>query len=89
MDEATKRITDACKFKFSPHDLRRTCATHLGELGVSRDTIRLVLNHADRSVTGIYDRHHRLPEKRRALERWGARLQQILESKAAQIMRIG
>ena len=39
------------------HDLRRTAATEMGRLGVSRFIIGKVLNHADRSVTGIYDRH--------------------------------
>jgi hypothetical protein len=29
-----------------------------------------VLNHADNSVTGIYDRYEYLAEKREALERW-------------------
>src|SRR5262249_8119729 len=46
------------------HDLRRTAASGLGMLGVSRFIISLVLNHADASVTGIYDRHAYLAEKR-------------------------
>ena len=29
-----------------------------------------VLNHADASVTGIYDRHSYVDEKRSALEAW-------------------
>jgi integrase len=35
------------------HDLRRTVGTGLGKLGVSRFIISRVLNHADRTVTGI------------------------------------
>jgi integrase len=53
------------------HDLRRTCATGMGRLGVTRFVIARVLNHADRSITGIYDRHLYLNEKREALEAWG------------------
>jgi integrase len=53
------------------HDLRRTAASGLGKLGESRFVISRVLNHADSSVTGIYDRHAYLAEKRLALERWG------------------
>jgi integrase len=60
------------------HDLRRTVATNLGKLGVSRFVIERILNHADRSVTGIYDRHEYLDEKRAALENWGRRLNLLL-----------
>jgi integrase len=56
------------------HDLRRTAATEMGRLGVSRFIIGKVLNHADRSVTGIYDRHAYLQEKRHALETWAQHL---------------
>ena len=52
------------------HDLRRTVGTGLGKLGISRFHIARVLNHADSSVTGIYDRHEYLPEKRYALDTW-------------------
>jgi integrase len=52
------------------HDLRRTCGSGLGKVGTPRFIIGRVLNHADNSVTGIYDRHEYLAEKREALERW-------------------
>lgn len=61
------------------HDLRRTAATGMGRLGVSRFIIGRVLNHADRSVTGIYDRHEYLNEKRQALEAWGNHLGNLVE----------
>jgi integrase len=61
------------------HDLRRTAATGMGRLGVSRFIIGRVLNHADRSVTGIYDRHEYLNEKRQALEAWGNYLENIVD----------
>jgi integrase len=60
------------------HDLRRTAATEMGRLGVSRFIIGKVLNHADRSVTGIYDRHQYLREKREALETWAGYLTQLV-----------
>ncbi len=60
------------------HDLRRTVATEMARLGVPRLTIGKVLNHADRSVTGIYDRHTYLPEKRQALETWAAYLEGLM-----------
>jgi integrase len=59
------------------HDLRRTVATNLGRIGISRFIIERILNHADRSVTGIYDRHEYLNEKRRALDAWADYLKQM------------
>jgi integrase len=56
---------------YTINDLRRTVGTGLGKLGISRFIIARVLNHADRTVTGIYDRYEYLDEKRHALEAWG------------------
>ncbi len=61
------------------HDLRRTVATEMARLGVSRLVIGRVLNHADRSVTAIYDRHSYLPEKRHGLETWASQLVGLVE----------
>jgi len=62
----------------TPHDLRRTCATYLSELGVPRLVVSKILNHADGSVDAIYDRHSYIPEKREALEKWNNELDLIL-----------
>jgi integrase len=60
------------------HDLRRTAGTGLGRLGISRFVISRVLNHADASVTGIYDRYEYITEKRNALELWGQHLASLI-----------
>jgi integrase len=60
------------------HDLRRTVGTGLGKLGAPRFIIARVLNHADRTVTGIYDRYEYLDEKRRALDAWGQYLENLI-----------
>lgn len=52
------------------HDLRRTAATNMAELGVPLHTISRVLNHAEGGVTKIYARHSYLSEKRDALNLW-------------------
>jgi integrase len=55
------------------HDLRRTCATGLAELGVLPHIIETVLNHQSghrRGVAGIYNRATYASEVRAALERW-------------------
>jgi integrase len=60
------------------HDLRRSCATGMARLGIQRFVIARVLAHADREVTGVYDRYEYLPEKRAALERWAAHVTGLL-----------
>jgi integrase len=55
------------------HDLRRTCATQLGELGVQPHHIEAILNHysGHRSgVAGVYQRAKYADEMRTALQRW-------------------
>lgn len=63
---------------FSAHDLRRTAASHMTAMGISRLTVSKILNHSDNSVTAIYDRHSYDSEKRNALEAWGQQLKQII-----------
>ena len=68
---------------FSPHDLRRTAASRMTEIGIARLVVAKVLNHTDREITGVYDRHTYLPEKRHALETWGTRLREIITGEPA------
>ena len=63
---------------FSPHDLRRSLATSLSELGINRLIQDKVLNHKDNTVGGIYDRNRFDAEKQRALIAWEHRLKEIL-----------
>jgi integrase len=62
---------------FTPHDLRRTAASHMASIGIPRLTIGKILNHSDRGVTAIYDRHSYDAEKREALELWARKLMAI------------
>ena len=63
------------------HDLRRTCGTHMGRLGVDRLVISKVLNHAEGGVTKRYDRHRYDDEKRTALDRWALHLRAVIDGK--------
>ena len=68
----------------TPHDLRRTLASGLGELGFPRLIQDKVLNHvsADRgTISGVYDRYEYLREKRQALEAWADHLSVIVFGK--------
>ncbi len=71
--------------QFTPHDLRRTAATHLAELGVAPMVIALILSHSGAAgdqgvpaVTGIYNRYAYDNEKREALLLWEQKLLSIL-----------
>lgn len=63
----------------TPHDLRRTAASHMASMGVNRLVISKILNHVEQSVTSIYDRYSYDKEKREALEKWGIFLEETVE----------
>jgi integrase len=67
---------------FRTHDLRRTAATRMGEMGVNPHTISLILNHVSASKSTItnkvYLKYQFDREKREALTAWGARLEEIV-----------
>jgi integrase len=64
--------------RFTPHDLRRTAATHMTSMGISRLVVSKLLNHVENSVTAIYDRHSYDSEKKLALEAWANKLRQMI-----------
>ncbi|TXH17993.1 MAG: site-specific integrase [Hyphomicrobiaceae bacterium] len=68
---------------FRVHDLRRTAATHMAELGVSPHTISLILNHVSaskRTVTSkVYVQYSYDREKREALDRWSQFLERHVD----------
>jgi integrase len=68
------------------HDLRRTCATGLAELGVLPHVIECVLNHLSgfrSGVAAIYNRNRYMNEMRAALELWANHVDAITSARAA------
>ncbi len=80
MGGSLKKLQNACGFHFTRHDLRRTCATHMARLGCPRHILTRVLDHADHSVTSIYDRYSYDDELREWTGKWGAELELITGS---------
>lgn len=89
-DVATEEIQDhiqseaAATFTvsdFRGHDLRRTAASIMASGGIPRLTISKILNHVERNITAVYDRHSYDPEKRAALDWWDVKLHAILDNK--------
>jgi integrase len=63
----------------TPHDLRRTVATRLAELGVPREDRDAIMNHTPQGVgKKHYEVYERRPEKQRTLDKWSAALAGIL-----------
>lgn len=71
---------------FKPHDLRRTAASLMTSMGISRLVVSKILNHVERGVTSVYDRHSYDHEKRVALDKWSWQIEQILEQGKADII---
>ena len=57
--------------EFTVHDIRRSVATGMAELGVSVEHIERVLGHELGGVAGTYNVHDYFAEKLAALELWG------------------
>jgi integrase len=69
---------------WSPHDLRRTCATKLAELGTAPHLIQRILNHVQTGITGrVYDQHTYADEISMALEKWGQSVDMNVNGKKA------
>ena len=65
----------------TPHDLRRTFATRLAELGVAKEDRDACLNHTPTDVgSKHYDLYERAKEKRAALNLWAKSLAAILDT---------
>ncbi len=67
--------------RFRPHDLRATVASGMDALGIHKEHISRVLNHAEGGTTAGYIRHDHMDQKRRALEAWAAHLTAVVEGR--------
>jgi integrase len=66
---------------FTPHDLRRTAATFMAEMGTMDEVIDAILNHAKQGVIKVYNVYRYDKEKQAALEAWERKLATIIKSK--------
>lgn len=67
--------------KFIARDIRRTCKTLMGEMGVSKQLRDRIQNHALQDVSSRhYDRYEYVEEKRVALQNWEAWLSGEVQS---------
>jgi integrase len=63
------------------HDLRRTCVSGMARLGIAPHVADKILNHQSGTISGVaavYQRHEFFPERRAALDLWGAHLAELM-----------
>jgi integrase len=68
------------------HDLRRSCATHMAEIGIQPHIIEAILNHVSghkAGVAGIYNRAAYTEPMRVGLQRWADHVAAILDGRPA------
>jgi integrase len=73
------------------HDLRRTVATRMAELGVQPHNIEAVLNHVSGhkgGIAGVYNRATYDREKREALNLWAEHVMALVEGRKAVVVPI-
>jgi integrase len=66
------------------HDLRRTCATGMAELGTPPHIVELVLNHQSGhkgGIAGVYNRAVNGKERREALDQWDKHIAALVAAK--------
>jgi integrase len=83
VDHAVRRwLENGLKIEhWTPHDLRRTMRTQLALLGISDELAERVIGHAQDKLTQTYNVHRYREEKRRAVDAWAARLDEIVTGK--------
>jgi integrase len=62
---------------WTPHDLRRSCATGLARIGCPDEIIDAILNHAKKGIIGIYNQYKYDKEKENWLIKWSDHLHLI------------
>jgi integrase len=71
------------------HDLRRTAATHMAEIGIEPHIIEAVLNHVSGhkgGIKGVYNRASYAPQMKMALARWADHIDSIVTGSERKIV---
>jgi integrase len=76
---------------FTLHDLRRTTATGMAQLGIAQHVVEKVLNHTGGKISGVaatYNRFEYLDERRAALETWSRRVATLAGKAPANVVQL-
>jgi integrase len=86
--KAATRMRARSGLQFRIHDIRRTVASGLGELGVDEGLISRILNHSTTSSPGatvtatVYNQFKYVEPMRKALQAWADRVDEVVGSKS-------
>jgi integrase len=73
---------------FVIHDLRRTAATRMADIGIAPHVIEAVLNHVSGhkgGIAGVYNRALYVAEKAQALDRWADHVAAVLDGRKSNV----
>jgi integrase len=94
LDERIAEARKASKAKPMPawvlHDIRRTVATRLGDLGVQPHVVEAVLNHQSgvkRGVAGVYNKSPYEREVKTAMALWADHVRSIVEKSERKVLK--
>lgn len=68
---------------FKPHDLRRTFASRMADLGVAPHVIEKMLDHKLQGMMAVYNHAEYWPERTAAMKLWGQKLSALRRSAKA------
>jgi len=82
LPKAVRRIQDRLEIpQWTPHDLRRTFATQLGEmLHIDPVVIEKCLGHKMPKIMATYNKNEMLPQRKEALNLWGQYIQDLVNN---------
>lgn len=79
--KAKSALDSSCRIRpWTLHDLRRTFATRLADMGVAPHIIERLLNHSSGTISGVaatYNRARYLPEMKAAMELWEGHIERL------------
>jgi integrase len=70
------------------HDLRRTAATGMADIGIQPHVVEAVLNHVSgskRGVAGVYNRSTYSAERKIALKKWADHVLAVVEGRKGNV----
>jgi hypothetical protein len=89
--EAKRRLDQRLEFsrEWCLHDIRRSVQTRMAALGIPRDHVNRVLNHAMGPIDAAYDHYDYAHEKAAALARWSDALARITALPLSAVVNLG
>jgi len=92
LEERHKVDPDASAMEpFTLHDLRRTAATGMAEIGIAQHVLEKVLNHTGGKISGVaatYNRFEYLTERRAALDAWSRHVESLVRGVPSNVVEL-